>query len=233
VQPAQKFFERMVSPRHIAFWGLLASIATVVGLLVTIGLALTRGGGGPAAAGTGPTAPSFGTSQTQPVSAQPASSNPVATASSPSPPASTPNDSLAPAVLWLADSQTLSGYGEATDAQISATDYVKSVQINCSPLSFHPTAVWNAAGYRQITAVFGISDDTSGAANATANIIIANQDDTRLTAPFKISLGHPRRLSVDLRGAVQVSITCVSVDNRNASAERLFRATLGDGTLSP
>jgi hypothetical protein len=71
----------------------------------------------------------------------------------------------------------------------------------------------------------------ANALGAIARVGIRNQDGTDLITPFDVSLGRHRLIDVDLKGAVQVQITCTGRDSKTGKGRSYFYVVLGNGAL--
>jgi hypothetical protein len=114
---------------------------------------------------------------------------------------------------------------------MSGKPYDQSVRKFCGANGNASVQTWSTGGYGRLTAVVGIADDDANALGAIARVGIRNQDGTDLITPFDVSLGRHRLIDVDLKGAVQVQITCTGRDSKTGKGRSYFYVVLGNGAL--
>jgi hypothetical protein len=69
--------------------------------------------------------------------------------------------------------------------------------------------VYNVAGYKFLTALFGIPGDATNAAGNTITItFFKDGSTTQLATPMTISLDHPQSVHLNLNGSSQLEIAC-------------------------
>lgn len=171
------------------------------------------------------TTPSTRTSSTTPTSVPTSLQTPAAAPTGPRP---------GPAEeRYLADLTPLLGTSIPTPVRFGSTEQPRSVKVNCGPSGTSNFVEWATDGAATLTALVGIPDDER-AAGAHASILVEDQDQHQVVPPFNVSLGAPRTLQrVPLGRTVQLRIECISIDNQDPGAERLFRAGLGNAALTP
>jgi hypothetical protein len=114
---------------------------------------------------------------------------------------------------------------------MSSTLYERSVKKGCGYGSGISAQVWSSAGYRQLSATVGVADDERGAVGEIGRVSIRDQDGRDLIKSFDVSLGHPKTVTVDLKGAVQVQITCAGRDSKTSEG-RSLAVVLGNAALT-
>jgi hypothetical protein len=102
------------------------------------------------------------------------------------------------------------GYAPTTGpAQIGTTTYQRSVEVDCGAET--GTVVYNVAGYNYLSATVGVPNNSSGAAGNSATIaFLKNGSSTDLGTPITVTLGQPQQVHLNLQGAEQLEITCMT-----------------------
>jgi hypothetical protein len=93
--------------------------------------------------------------------------------------------------------------------QINTTIYQRSVEVDCG--SETGMLVYNVAGYNFLSATVGVPNDASGAAGNSATIaFFKNGSSTELGTPITATLGQQQQVHLNLQGAEQLEITCMT-----------------------
>jgi hypothetical protein len=119
--------------------------------------------------------------------------------------------------------------------QIGATTYQNSVGFTCETGDNDgPTdLIYNVAGYKFLTAVFGIPSDAINAAGNTMTItFFKDGSTTQLATPMTISLDHPQSVHLNLAGSSQLEIACDATSVAGHSGVNMD-AAMGNATIGP
>lgn len=144
-------------------------------------------------------------------------------------PTETPADT--PATKYLDTEPALDGGYDANAVSFSAQRYPRGIEFSCDDVT-NSTVQWNVAGYNHFTAVAGIDDTTTNAFGALVEFIFYDQDGHQLNGkPIDVSVGHPRKVSFDLKSVVSLRMTCSSRDSKT-NEERSTYSALGDPTIT-
>jgi hypothetical protein len=108
--------------------------------------------------------------------------------------------------------------------EIGAVSYADSVRFTCSGTG---NLVYNVAGYKFLTTLFGVPSDADNAVGNTMTITFLGDGSTQLGQPISVSLGHPQSVHLDLQGSSQLEIACRVSDNDGMDA------ALGNATIGP
>jgi hypothetical protein len=119
--------------------------------------------------------------------------------------------------------------------QIGDTTYQNSVGFTCETGDNDgPTdLIYNVAGYKFLTAVFGIPSDATNAAGNTMTItFFKDGSTTQLATPMTISLDHPQSVQLNLDGSSQLEIACDATSVAGHSGVNMD-AAMGNATIGP
>ncbi|GIF73926.1 hypothetical protein [Asanoa siamensis] len=146
-------------------------------------------------------------------------------------PTESASDAPRPGATTYLDSQDeTAGRASAGAATFSDQRYPRSISFWCSRAT-SSYVQWNVAGSATFTATAGIDDGTQGAFGLAAEMIFYNEDGRQLVPkPIDVSVGHPRKVEIDLTGVVSLRMTCsgrVMKTNDQASVY----TTLGDALI--
>jgi hypothetical protein len=223
-------FKRLLNPSHVAFWTLLASVATVVGLAITIVLLFTSGSSGQAqqsnlsAAQSATGSPTAGSAATATTS----TTTPSAGTSG----AGTDSPSTAGKVYLSTLKPVASPYAnvDAAPVQFGTTTYPQSIRFTCE--GGQSSVTYQVAGYAFLDATVGVPDDATNATGHTAKVtFLKNGTSTPLGQPLTVVLGRPQQIHLDLQGSAQVAISCVATDS--TGGYQSIDIALGDAALVP
>lgn len=230
-------FKGLFSRDAAPIWTVIGGVAAVLAVIVAIiGLPMSRNAdkaSGPASRGE----PISSTTADGPSSA----GSPKSSSSSPEPSADGPSTAASTftgpataglATKYLSDLGPLLGFSGPGSVRYGGASHPHSVRVNCGPAGTANSVEWDTHGGLRFTAVLGIPDDETGASAASAEIILSNQDGLDVHPVVEVRLGRPQEIAADLRGAVRLRITCLSVDDEKPTQERLFRAALGDAAFT-
>jgi hypothetical protein len=119
--------------------------------------------------------------------------------------------------------------------QIGAITYQNSVGFTCQSDYGSETQdlVYNVAGYKFLTAVFGIPSDATNAAGNTMTItFFKDGSTTQLATPMTISLDHPQSVHLNLDGSSQLEIACDATSVAGHSTVAMDGA-MGNAIIGP
>jgi cytoskeletal protein RodZ len=117
--------------------------------------------------------------------------------------------------------------------QIGTTTYQNSVGFTCDSGDDYVTAtdlIYNVAGYKFLTAVFGIPSDATN--NTMTITFFKDGSTTQLATPMTISLDHPQSVHLNLDGSSQLEIACNATSVANHSKVDMDGA-MGNATIGP
>ena len=144
-------------------------------------------------------------------------------------PTDTPVDT--PATQYLDTQEALEGGYDPAAVTFSAARYPRGVTFWCSSVT-NSRLQWNVAGYSSFTATAGVDDATENAFGAVVEFIFYDQDGHQLTPkPVDVSVGHSRKVRLDLKGVVNLRMTCSSRDSKTNDV-RSTRSALGDPIIT-
>jgi hypothetical protein len=116
---------------------------------------------------------------------------------------------------------------------IKGTSYPDSLTIACVFRSKYP-AVFNVAGYSQLTAMVGVADDSGEGEviqNIPCHVKLMNEAGVEIwTDTFLPSA--PRSVVVDLKGATRVTFLCQLESARDGYNSGSYRLGFGDAVLT-
>jgi hypothetical protein len=144
-------------------------------------------------------------------------------------PTDIPSDT--PATKYLDTEDALDGGFDANAVTFSAQRYPRGVSFYCDT-DTQSRLQWDVAGYAHFTAVAGIDDETDGAFGAVVDMTFYNQDGHQLLPkPVEVSVGHPKKVSLDLSGVVSLRMTC-SGRIAKTNEEHETHASFGDPVVT-
>jgi hypothetical protein len=198
--------DRMLSPRHLAFWALLSSVAAVAGVIIAA-IALVPGqSGGLVAAGSTPTPT---TAAAQPSTNPSGSPSPTATPSEVGPsssPSADPSGVPGPEISYLADRQTVGPALNKGSQKVDATVYPHSLyQLTCPSACGPPTCEYDLSrSWTKLHAVIGVSDDSTD-----ANVVLQFEvfgDSKALVPARRMKLGEHFDLTANVTGVLRLKM---------------------------
>ena len=227
------FVDRLLHPRHLAFWTLLSSIAAVIGLIITL-FTLDSGTSHSAthAGGIVPPPPQSTAAPhpTQAVSSSP-SSAPASTddgsSSSPTDTATVASTSSGPVISYLADQEPI-GRGLDTGTQnINGDGYTHSLYaLTCPSACGSPTCEYDLGrAWKRFQADIGVNDDSD------EMIIIQFEvfaDGRSVGGVHRLKLGQHVHLTADITGVLRLKLVITRVTTNGGQATAVW----GDAELS-
>ena len=110
--------------------------------------------------------------------------------------------------------------------QIGMTPYPDTVRLTCYA-GIPSSVVYDVAGYKTLRATLGVpSDATNASGNSAAVQFLKDGTSTQLTSGITVALDQPQVITVPLKGASQLGISC-SGSNGNIDI------ALANATLNP
>jgi hypothetical protein len=197
---------RLLSPRHIAFWTLLASIATVVGLFVTVAIYIGKSEGAPLSGVVAPTQTS--------VVAMP--SNSLSAAALVSPPSSPPSQQAAgltgPETQYLADLKPVGSAGRVYDTgpqKVDASVYTHSLYALSCPACYTVNPEYDLGrSWTGFHAVIGVNDDSDPSVVLQFEVFA---DGKPVGEVQRLHLGQHLELRRNLSGALRLRLVLLRV----------------------
>jgi hypothetical protein len=197
--------DRMLSPRHLAFWGLMGSIAAVVGVIIAA-IALVPGrAGGPVEAGSTTTPTSSATQLPANVTGSPSPTATRSDANAGSSPSTGASGVPGPEISYLADRQTVGPTLNKGPKKVDATVYPHSLyQLTC-PACGSPTCEYDLSrSWTKLHAVIGISDDSTDASVVLQFEVFG--DDKSLVPAQRLKLGEHFDLNANVTGVLRLKM---------------------------
>ncbi|GIM88945.1 hypothetical protein Ato02nite_007380 [Paractinoplanes toevensis] len=147
----------------------------------------------------------------------------------PTDPADIPLDT--PATKYLDTQPALDGGYDAIAVTFSAHRYPRGISFYCDT-DADSRLQWNVAGYGHFTTTAGIDDETQNTFGVVVGILFYDQDGHQLVPkPVEVSVGHPKEVSLNLKGAVSLRATC-SGRIAKTNKEHNTRTSFGDPILT-
>ncbi|WP_422733291.1 hypothetical protein ACN26Y_20430 [Micromonospora sp. WMMD558] len=135
-----------------------------------------------------------------------------------------------PATLYLSEYPAIKNNGARGTFSMDGVAYSQSKKVYCGET---PSAsVWSVAGYQTMDATIGIADNEKRGLGVIGRMSFRNEDNQDLIPPVDVSLGSPKKVTVQLKGAVQLQIGCVGRERDSGTSQGLFYAVLGDAYLN-
>ncbi len=215
-----------------AFLGTLQGLIVVAtGLITAIGAGLL---GGTQFAGRSQAQPTVFVTVTAGASA--ASQGTAPSGSAPASSVSTPATVNGTDLSALTPVQNgVDGFTTDSPQPIGTTTFSDAIRFSCSVSNSYysyNSLIYVVAGYKTLTATFGIPNNATNAAGNSATIKIS-KDGTELGQPVTVALDHPQRVSLPLQGSSQLEISCVAAKQAGSDDGDDIDVAIGDAILSP
>jgi hypothetical protein len=132
-------------------------------------------------------------------------------------------------------SPTVDNQSVESDQQvIAAVPYPNSIAFGCNgSQGGQPDEAYDVAGHTVFTAEVGLADNTQNVTGVIATVVFSNEAGQVIGKGVQVSLGHPKKVTLDISGITQLGMTC---DGRTAqtgqTAPYQFNVVLGDATIS-
>lgn len=148
----------------------------------------------------------------------------------------TPSPDLGGVAHYLSNlSPTVDNPGVQNGQQvITAVPYPDSIAFHCNGTygSGDPDEAYDIAGSTVFTAVIGVADDTSNVTGVIATVVFSNEAGQQLGQPVQVSLGHPRKVRLNVSGVTQLGMTCNGRDAQTSQTVDGFNVALGNAGVS-
>lgn len=191
--------DQLLSPRHLSFWALLASIATVIALVITI--VQLAGGLGPSRRAAGPSSPA------SPFVVSPTQGPPSNGVPSSSPTSSPGNNAAGEVVTYLDDHARDCGVAVTTGPMsMNSTPYVHAIH---QWAGFTTDAFNIARAARRFEATIGIRDDARSEVQARFELLGDNGQ--RLFTSKVIGFGQTESVDVPVDGVLRITLVVNAV----------------------
>jgi len=214
----------------VSLWTVLGSIAGVMSFVLAAWVAFTGTGVAQDKGVLGPepqTSVSFSPVPSLSISASPSPFYPPSPTPSAEPttdePTPTPGVNSNPSTRFLMDVSFVSGggYSEREPVTFANTPYDRTLTVYCQSTAH----AWTVVGYGTFTATLGVNDAARSAIGTTISATFTNQDNQLLVADTTVSLGKPRKVTFQLKGAVQMQLRCRAKGNEG------LKLSLGNAEL--
>ena len=125
---------------------------------------------------------------------------------------------------YLDSEDALSGYFDAKAVTFSAARYPRGIMFYCESAT-SSALQWNVAGTTRFQATAGIDDNTPNAYGKIVEFLFYDQDGRKLVAkPIEVSVGHPKKVALDLTGVVSLRMTCAARDGKTNEQRNTYVA---------
>ena len=116
---------------------------------------------------------------------------------------------------------------------IAALPYPNSIAFACSGDSgSQPDEAYDVAGNTVFTAEVGLADNTEDVTGVIATVVFSNEAGQELDKPVQVSLGHPRKITLNITGVTQLGMTCNGRYAQTGETAYNFDVALGDAGIS-
>lgn len=116
---------------------------------------------------------------------------------------------------------------------IAAVPYPNSIDFDCSgSYGGRPAEAYDVAGNTVFTADVGLADNTENVTGVIATVVFSNEAGQELGKPVQVSLGHPKKVTLNISGLTQLGMTCNGRDAQTGQAVYSFNVALGDAGIS-
>ena len=128
---------------------------------------------------------------------------------------------------YLDSEEALDGYYDPRAVNLSANRYPRGISFYCNTAT-STNLQWNVAGSTRFAATAGIDDNTENAFGVVAELLFYDQDGRPLLPkPVEVSVGHPKKVQLDLKGVVSLRMTCAGREAKTNEKEDTY-VVLGD-----
>jgi hypothetical protein len=116
---------------------------------------------------------------------------------------------------------------------IAAVPYPNSIAFGCGGSNGgRPAEAYDVAGNTVFIADVGLADNTENATGVIATVVFSNEAGQDLGKPVQVSLGHPKKVTLNISGLTQLGMTCNGRDAQTGQAVYSFNVALGDAGIS-
>ena len=116
---------------------------------------------------------------------------------------------------------------------ISAVPYPNSISFTCNgSFNSQPGEAYDVAGNTVFTAEVGLADNTNNVTGVIATVVFSNEAGQALGKPVQVSLGHPKKITLNISGVTQFGMTCNGRDAQTGETVYNFDVALGDAGIS-
>lgn len=116
---------------------------------------------------------------------------------------------------------------------IAAVPYPSSIAFYCNGSdNGQPDEAYDVAGSTVFTAEVGLADNTDNVTGVIATVVFSNEAGQELGKPVQVSLGHPRKVTLNISGITQLGMACSGRDTQTDQAAYSFAVALGDAGIS-
>jgi hypothetical protein len=136
---------------------------------------------------------------------------------------------------YLSDASPTVDNGNLNSGQevISAKPYPNSIEFNCNGASGSaPAEAFDVAGSSTFTAELGIPDNAEDVTGVVATVTFSNEAGQQIGQQFRVSLGHPVSIRLNITGVTQLGMTCNGVHQQTSQPDYDFDVALGNGGVS-
>jgi hypothetical protein len=116
---------------------------------------------------------------------------------------------------------------------IAAVPYPNSIAFVCNgSYGGRPAEAYDVAGNTVFTADVGLADNTGNVTGVVATVVFSNEAGQELGKPVQVSLGHPKKVTLNISGLTQLGMTCNGRDAQTGQTVYNFDVALGDAGIS-
>jgi hypothetical protein len=116
---------------------------------------------------------------------------------------------------------------------IAAVPYPNSIAFGCSgSYNGQPGEAYDVAGNTVFTAEVGLADNTEYVTGVIATVVFSNEAGQQLGKPVQVSLGHPKKVTLNISGLTQLGMSCTGRNAQTGQTTSGFDVAIGDAGIS-
>jgi len=116
---------------------------------------------------------------------------------------------------------------------IAAVPYPNSIAFGCYGSSDgQPGEAYDVAGNTVFTAEVGLADNTEYVTGIIATVVFSNEAGQQLGKPVQVSLGHPKKVTLNISGLTQLGMSCTGRNAQTGETSSGFDIAIGDAGIS-
>ncbi|SRR6266496_922902 len=116
---------------------------------------------------------------------------------------------------------------------IAAVPYPNSVAFTCNgSYNGQPGEAYDVAGNTVFTAEIGLADNTQNVTDVIATVVFSNEAGQELGKPVQVSLGHPKKVTLNISDLTQLGMACTGRNAQTGQAVYNFDVAVGDAGIS-
>ena len=116
---------------------------------------------------------------------------------------------------------------------IAAVPYPNSIAFTCEGgNNGQPGEAYDVAGNTVFTAEVGLADNTENVTGVIATVVFSNEAGQELGKPVQVSLGHPKKVTLNISDLTQLGMTCTGRNAQTGQTAYSFDVAVGDAGIS-